>query len=113
MGVLDRKYREGVREYILGLTPERKKDFQYQLMRQVSLHRRDLRDMKELLAEELAALAFLEAEMYTIPFKRRATDESASIGAGVHGESREQGRSGQHSGQAESITEKRKTRRTA
>lgn len=71
MGMLDRKYREGVREYILGLTVEKKKEFEYQLYCQINTHRRVLRDLKEELREEIAALAFLQAEMYVLPFKKR------------------------------------------
>lgn len=74
MGMLDRKYRDGVRSYILSMGPEEKKRFQYQLYSQIAVHRRALRDMKEELAEEVAALAFLQAEMFVLPFKRRAED---------------------------------------
>lgn len=79
MGMLDRKYRDGVRSYILSMGPEEKKRFEYQLYSQIAVHRRALRDMKEELAEEVAALAFLQAEMFVLPFKRRAEDRKSIV----------------------------------
>jgi hypothetical protein len=78
--ILDRGYRDGVRAYILSLTPEKKRDFELSLLNRVQLHRRDMRDLKELLAEECSALAFLQEHLRVVPFNRQEREEKRAEG---------------------------------
>jgi hypothetical protein len=77
--ILDRGYRDGVRAYILSLAPEKKKDFELSLLNRVQLHRRDLRDLKELLLEESSALAFLQEHLRVVPFNREEREAKQAV----------------------------------
>lgn len=70
MSKLDHRYRDGVHSYILSLSPEQKRDFEYRLLGQVQFHKRELRDLKEALLEEVQALAFLQQHLHVTPFRR-------------------------------------------
>lgn len=70
MSIYDHKYRDGVRAYILSLDPKAKKEFEYRLYQDVNIYRKQFREVKESLKEAVEALAFLQAEMYVIPFKK-------------------------------------------